>query len=185
MPIEGPFTLSFIQQVSNIHNLSGLGLETPALNKTDASSGADSTLLGKGSTWGRGRQDVPMNSEGDWGSGQVMTKVRNTTDHFHVQHFSSQEWRGPTDTEIPQRNLWMKWAKARNWRSLLPGQEGVEGLWSLVHTWGLGIDTDCRVWGWGGEWAQFHRRTEPLFCTSSLHHPHLRQATHWVKYVRH
>ena len=56
-----------------------------------ASSGADSTLLGKGSTWGRGREDVPMNSEGDWGSGQVMTKVRNTTDHFHVQHFSSQE----------------------------------------------------------------------------------------------
>ena len=91
MPMEGPFTLSFIQQVSNIHNLSGLGLETPALNKTDASSGADSTLLGKGSTWGRGREDVPMNSEGDWGSGQVMTKVRNTTDHFHVQHFSSQE----------------------------------------------------------------------------------------------
>ena len=87
----GTFTLSFIQQVSTIHNLSGLGLKTPALNKADASSGADSTLLGKGSTWGRGRQDVPMNSEGDWGSGQVTTPVRDTTDHFHVQHFSSQE----------------------------------------------------------------------------------------------
>ena len=91
MPMVGPFTLSFIQQVSNIHSLSGLGLETPALKQTDASSGADSTLLGKRSTWGRGRQDVPMSSEGDWGSGQVMTQVRDTTDRFHVQHFSSQE----------------------------------------------------------------------------------------------